>query len=600
MSIESQEQQLKRWDDLEALQNHYRDFRDFYWDCSVDLLGFEPTEQQTDIANYIAKGPFYLMVQAQRGEAKTTITGCYAVWSLIHDPRHRVLIISAGTPLAKEISTWCIQIINGMPELECLRVDTSHPGARSSVEAYDVHHTLKGPDKSPSIACVGITSNLQGRRADLLIADDIESTKNSKTALMREQLRHLTKDFTSINQKGRIIYLGTPQSTESIYNELPARGFSVRIWPGRYPTLEEEPNYGKHLAPLIKNAMVADPSLREGGGPLGDRGKPTDPGMMSEGQLTKKEIDQGKAYFNLQHMLDTALTDADRYPLKLKDFMFYSFNKEEGPSKFTWSADVTCKINHAVGSPVITESIHRPAKVSDEFLPWTYKVMAVDPAGAGQNGDETGISVVYSNSMGYIAGMYIGGVPGGTTPERLERIIDLAIKWECHDVIVENNYGGDAWPNAIAQAAHKKDWPVKVEAVWSTGQKELRVIDSIEPLLGAHNLVINTDVLDEDVHLAQKYPQEKRPIYQFMHQCKHITRDRGALEHEDRLEAFAIGVKWLHAELLKHQAKQTPKRDPNKFKGFVLDATGRWVFPDRAVHVTQQGLGHNVMNRFRR
>ena len=314
--IESPEQQMQRWDDLKALQEHYADFRDFYHDCSVDLLGFVPTDEQYDIAQYVAYGAHYAMVQAQRGEAKTTITGCFAVWCLIHDPWFRVLIISAGTPLAKQISVWCIQIINGMPELECLRVDPSHPGARASVEAYDIHHTLKGAEKSPSIACLGITSTSQGYRADLLIPDDIESSKNSKTAHMREQLRHLTKDFTSINSKGRIIYLGTPQSTESIYNELPARGFDVRIWPGRYPTLEEEPNYNGHLAPSIVAQMTQDPSLRTGGGPLGDRGKPTDPGMMSEVQLTKKEVDQGRSYFNLQHMLDTALSDSDRYPLK--------------------------------------------------------------------------------------------------------------------------------------------------------------------------------------------------------------------------------------------------------------------------------------------
>jgi hypothetical protein len=602
MALESPEAQLKRWSDLEALQEHYSDFRDFYYDCSVDLLGFVPTEQQLDIANYISKGPFYLMVQAQRGEAKTTITGCFAVYQLIHQPRTRVLIVSAGTPLAKEISTWCIQIINGMEVLECLRVDTSHDGARNSVEAYDVHHTLKGPDKSPSIACVGITSNLQGRRADLLIADDIESTKNSKTALMREQLQHLTKDFTSINQKGRIIYLGTPQSTESVYNDLPARGFSVRIWPGRYPTEEEEQNYGEHLAPLIKTAMVADPSLREGGGPLGDRGKPTDPGMMSEVQLTKKEVDQGKPYFNLQHMLDTALTDADRYPLRLSDFLFYSFNNEDAPEKFSWAADPTYQINHAVGSPVKTVPIYRPAKTSETFLPWTYKVLAVDPAGGGQNGDETGVAVCYGNSCGWIAGMYVGGVPGGTTQGKLDQIINLAIKWECHDIIVEKNYGGDAWPNAITRTAFDKEWPVTVEQVWSAGQKELRIIDTLEPLLGAHKLVINTDVLNQDVHLAQKYPQEKRAVYQFMHQAKHITRERGALEHEDRLEAFSMAVKYLHDEMKKLQTKDTPMQPPNRFKGFVKDSSGRWVFSGRAVADAAVNVlgGTNIMQRFRR
>jgi len=168
----TKEEIQKRWDDLHKLQEHYSDFRDFYADCSIDLLGFVPSDLQYDIANYVANGPMYAMVMAFRGAAKTTITGCYAIWCLIHDPTLRVLILSAGSTMAKEISTWCIQIINTIPELECLRCDKSHTGARASVEAYDVHYILKGPDKSPSIKCMGITSNMQGSRADLLIADD--------------------------------------------------------------------------------------------------------------------------------------------------------------------------------------------------------------------------------------------------------------------------------------------------------------------------------------------------------------------------------------------------------------------------------------------
>ena len=170
--FEKQQEIDWRWSELKKLQLHYVDFRDFYADCSEMLLGFTPSAMQYDIANYVANGPLYCMVQAQRGEAKTTITGCFAVWCLIHDPSFRVLILSAGSKMAKQISTWCIQIINSMPELEILRCDKSHPGARASVEAYDVHWQLKGADKSPSIACMGITSSIQGFRADLLIADD--------------------------------------------------------------------------------------------------------------------------------------------------------------------------------------------------------------------------------------------------------------------------------------------------------------------------------------------------------------------------------------------------------------------------------------------
>ena len=599
MAIESLSEQEARWEDLAALQKHYSDFRDFYIDCSVDLLGFEPTEQQLDIAFFVAYGPLYAMVQAQRGEAKTTITGCYAIWSLIQNPKYRVLIISAGTPLAKQISTWCIQIINGMPELECMKCDPSHPGARSSVEAYDIHHTLKGAMASPSIACLGITSTSQGYRADLLIADDVESKKNSKTALMREQLRDLTRDFVSINQKGRIIYLGTPQSTESIYNDLPARGFKVRIWPGRYPTVEEEANYSKHLAPLIVKAMKKDPSLRTGGGPLGERGQVTDPIMGSEEMLTKKEVDQGKSYFNLQHMLDTALSDSERFPLKVKDLLVYSFDMEDAPQKFTWTNDPYYQLPNAVGA-AIQDPLFRPAKVSETFLPYTYKLLSIDPAGGGQNGDETGVSVLYANSSGWIGVMHAGGIPGGTEPRKLEQILKLARKFKVHDCIIEKNYGYDAFPNAFAAVCAENDWPMSIETVWSAGQKELRIIDALEPVVGFHKLVIDQDVLDDDAQSIQKYPIETRQLYSFFHQLKHITRDRGSLMHEDRLEAVSQGV----THLLKVIAQQNPGKQPvvtNQFKGFQQDSSGMWRFRHRVETQTQTGgLNVRLTDRFKR
>ena len=124
----------KRWHDLGLLQEHYKKFTDFYYDVSTEFLGFECTDIQIDIAEYLETGDLYRMVQAQRGQAKTTITACYAVWRIIHDPKTRILIISAGDNVATQIASWIVQIIQNMPELECLRPDTS-AGDRASVKA---------------------------------------------------------------------------------------------------------------------------------------------------------------------------------------------------------------------------------------------------------------------------------------------------------------------------------------------------------------------------------------------------------------------------------------------------------------------------------
>jgi hypothetical protein len=592
------EEMAWRWSELHKLQEHYADFRDFYADCSEELLGFIPSEMQYDIAQYVALGPMYSMVQAQRGQAKTTITGCYAVWCLIHDPTMRVLVLSAGSGMAKQISTWCIQIINSMNCLEILRCDKSHPGARSSVEAYDVHWMLKGAGASPSIACLGITSNMQGYRADLLIADDIESSKNSMTEIMREQLRHLTLDFVSINSIGKILYLGTPQTTDSIYNGLPSRGFIVRIWPGRYPTPEEETVYGEYLAPYIRKRLDADPTLGTGGGILGEQGKPTDSVMMDEVTLTKKQLDQGKAYFNLQFMLNTDLMDADRYPIKLNHLMFFDFDNDECPGKFIWSNASEYSLTFPAGSMLPKERIFQPAKADEEYFFYTTRLMSIDPAGGGQNGDETGVSIIYECNGNLIA-KWVTGVPGGTSPDRFNQIIKLIQEYKVNLILVEKNYGNGAYTEALKGAMSARNVVCPIEEVWSAGQKELRIIDALEPVIGSHKLMLDKRVLQHDIESTQKYPVEKRSSYQLLFQMARITRSRGALMHDDRLESLSQGVTHLIKRISINADKAIAKKKQQKLEAFQKDPYGVWRHSYTNNRAISRQISGNAMDRFK-
>ena len=510
------------------------------------------------MADYLQHGNQYRMIQAQRGQAKTTVTAAYAVWRLIDDPTTRVLIVSSGDKMAKEISNWIIQIINGMEELSCLRPDRA-AGDRASVEAFDVHYALKGAEKSPSVACMGITGNMQGKRADVLIADDIESQKNSATAEMRERLIHLSRDFTSINSKGDIIYLGTPQSVDSIYNSLPGRGFDIRIWPGRYPTVEEIDNYGLHLAPMIRAALEADPSLRGGGGMDGTRGKPTDTVILGEDILVKKEIDQGAAYFQLQHMLDTRLSDADRFPLKLSKMTFMQVPTGNVPIQVFHQAAPANLILTASDYPV-NAKFYRAAGFSNEFGAFQGTHMYVDPAGGGQNGDETAYAVT-KFSAGRVFLVDIGGVPGGIGDENLDMLTQVAAKWKPERISIEKNYGNGALSNVWQPLLFRKH-QCEIEDVWESGQKELRIIDTLEPVIGSGRFIVEEELIEKDWASVQKYPAERRASYSLFSQMEKITRDRGSLFHDDRIDALAGSVRnWVQDlsqddEQAKYQAQR--------------------------------------------
>jgi len=597
MAREGKVEASLRWDKLKLLQRHYSTFDVLLHDVMTNFMGFTCTDIQQDIGRFLSEGPPRAMIQAQRSQAKTTITAIYAVWALIHNPSTRILIVSAGGPMAKQIANWIIQMIMGIPELECLRPDTSN-GDRSSIEAFDVHYSLKGPEKSPSVACLGVTSNMQGYRADLLIADDIESQANSATEIQREKLKQLTRDFTSICQQGKIIYLGTPQSIDSVYNSLPSRGYTVRIWPGRYPTVKEEPNYGCALAPLIKNRMDRNPDLRTGGGPSGDRGQVTDPVLLPEESLTSKEIDQGAAYFQLQHMLDTRLMDADRYPLKLNKLVVMNIPKHRAPLSVDWIAIPERKVLLPQDFPIAAD-LYEITGHSNEWGDFQGCQMYVDPSGGGKNGDEMAYAVTKFRS-GNVYVVDVGGIPGGVSDENLNFIADKAVQWEINALEIEDNFGSGVVRQVLAPVVIQKfkDAGLKgcgINGVWESGQKELRIIDILEPLIGSNKLIVDKELITLDWQRCQKYGLEARPTYSLFFQMARLTRDRGSLAHDDRLDALAGSCRYWTNLLAVDKKKELAKIQQENFRKLMNDplGNGRPVFGKMKSHNT-------IFDRFRR
>lgn len=565
-----------RWKKLEMLQAEYSTFAPFLDDV-MDLLGFSTSPLQHDIGSFLEFGPQYVMVQAQRGQAKTTITAAFAVWSLIHNPALRCLVLSAGGTQANEISTLIVRIIMTMDELECLRPDASN-GDRTSVEAFDVHYTLKGIDKSPSVACVGITGNLQGKRADLLVADDIESVKNARTANMREILLDLTRDFTSICSTGRIIYLGTPQSMDSIYNTLPARGFVVRIWPGRFPNTEQLDNYGDMLAPFVKRRLERNPELMFGGGILMDQGQPTDPTYLTEEVLQKKELDQGKAYFQLQHMLDTSLTDIARFPLKVDEIILMPLGRKAKPNN---QSQYPMEVVRAAGIGYKDIAIHSapyklalPGPVDTQYSPLQGTIMYVDPAGGGKNGDETAYAVTgFLN--GNIFVLAAGGLPGGYGTAQMEELAQIAADWCVNRVIVEKNMGYGAF-TAVWLPILRRVLPLAlVEDDFVTGQKETRICETLEPIISRGSLILNEAIVETETMELARYEGAKRPLYSLFHQLSKMTRERDALIHDDRADALEGACRHWAQYIAIDQAKAVKALRDRDWRERIKDPMGR-------------------------
>lgn len=521
----------------------------------MKVLGYSTTALQLDIGAFLEFGPKDLMIQAQRGQAKSTITALFAIWYLIHHPKGSVLIVSAGGKQANEISTLIVKLIMNTDILECMRPN-KNKNDRESVEAFDINYNLRGVQKSPSVACTGITGNLQGKRSTLLIADDVESYKLARTATMREQLMQNCRDFASIVQDaaGRIVYLGTPQTDSSIYNQLPQMGFAVRVWPGRYPNAEQMENYGASLAPFIRGAMELDPDLCTGGGFDGSQGQPTDAQLMPEESLQAKEMKQGPAFFQLQHMLSTKLSDALRYPLKPIQMVVMRLG-DKLPLNVVRGMSHEHVRDYQVGS--LKVQLTTPQYVSQDVADPAMRHMRIDPAGGGKNGDETGYAVS-EHLNGNVFLRTVGGVPGGFEDKDLKALAQIVKRWMPDVLDIEKNFGFGAFTKVFAPYLAAVGWAGAVNETFESTNKEQRIIDTLEPILGRGSLIIDESIVLDDWDSTQRHPMDKRQTYTFFQQVAKITRDPKCLVHDDRLDAVGgtVGfwIKMLDQDSSKREA----------------------------------------------
>lgn len=564
------------------MAEHYTDFRTFAADGMV-YLGFSLTEVQDDIADFMQHGPRLRMVMAQRGEAKSTLAALYAVWCLMQKPSTRVLIVSGGETQASEVATLVVRLITTWDIFEYLRPDRAAGDRTSITDGFDIHYALRGViDKSPSVACVGITAQLQGKRADLLIPDDIETTKNGLTQTQRAHLLLLSKEFTSICAEGHILYLGTPQTKDSIYNTLPGRGFEVRIWPGRFPSADEMEKYGSRLAPSIAAKIAADPSLQTGGGNDGRRGKPTDPERYGEAALCEKELDQGPEGFQLQYMLDTSLSDAQRQQLKMSDFIIANFSWESVPEVVPYRADPSMLVPLAATFPVAQTKLYYAANAQTTYRSLQDLMMFIDPAGGGA--DEMGVAV--SGACGpYIHLLRVMGLRGGLVAANIKRILETLLYYKIKYVRVESNMGHGLFEmNLLGELAKAAaDWngapepffkEVAVEGEYSTGQKERRIIDSMVSAMQRHYVVVHQEVFRDDEECGQQHPVDKRNLYSFWAQVSNITTDRKSLAHDDRIEAAAGAIRYHKSRLIEDEAQAAKRRAEEDAKAYMANPMG--------------------------
>ena len=512
-------------DVITALQDDFKLFLQALWE-QLDLPS--PTRAQYAIADYLQHGPKRLQIQAFRGVGKSWITGAFVLWTLFKDPERKIMIISASKERADNMSIFLQKLIIETPWLNHLKPKAED--SRWSRISFDVNCS---PHQAPSVKSVGITGQLTGSRADLMILDDIEVPGNSMTELMREKLLQLCTEAESIltpKSDSRIMYLGTPQTTFTVYRKLAERSYRPFVWPARYPRALSK--YEGLLAPQIQEDI-------DNGAEAWDT---TDSDRFDEEDLIEREASMGRSNFMLQFMLDTSLSDAEKFPLKMADLVVTSVNPDSAPDACIWCSDPSNVIKDVPTVGLPGDYFYSPMQLQGEWTPYTETICSVDPSGRGT--DETAAAFI-SQKNGFLYLHEMRAYRDGYSDSTLLDILRGCRRYNVTTLLIESNFGDGIVAELFKKHLQQTKQRIYIEETRANVRKEDRIIDSLEPVLNQHRLVCNKSVIDWDYNSNKDAAPEERLLYMLFYQMSRMCREKGAVKHDDRLDALAQGVKYF-------------------------------------------------------
>ena len=518
---------------------------------SLDLP--RPTRAQLAIAEYLQNGPKRLQISAFRGLGKSWIAAAFVLWTLWNDIDKKILVVSASKQRADDFTIFTQKCIQEFEWLSHMR--PQNDDQRWSRVSFDVAGCR--PAQSPSVKSVGITGQITGSRADLIVFDDVEVPANSATDMMREKLLQLVTEGESVltpKKDSRIVFLGTPQTTFTIYRTLRERNYRPMVWPARYP--KSLVGYEEILAPQLLSD-IEDKGLDS------IAWQPTDT-RFSEINLLEREQSMSRSNFMLQFMLDTSLSDSLKFPLKLSDFSVMPLDPGKGPSDVVWGADKETLLDMpAVALP--GDRWHRPKSTID-YVPYNQTIIAVDPSGRGK--DET-VAVVLSQINGFIFVRDMLATQDGYSDTTLCGILRLAGKYNASVCLIESNFGDGAIMELMKKHAQEMKVGMMFEEVRATTRKEDRIIDTLEPVLNQHRIIIDQKLIDWDYRSNPEMAPEERLPRMLMYQLTRMCREKGAVKHDDRVDALALGVKYFQDVLAISAKEQEISRSRQQWSNMV-------------------------------
>ena len=268
----------------------------------------------------------------------------------------------------------------------------------------------------------------------------------------------------------------------------------------------------------------------------------------------------------LQFMLDTSLSDAEKFPLKMSDLIVTAVNPTEGPENVIWCSDPRNVLKElpTVGLP--GDYFHSPMQLQGEWSPYTETIASVDPSGRGA--DETAVAYL-SQRNGLIYLHEMRAYRDGYSDNTLLDILRGCKKYGGTTLVVESNFGDGIVAELFNKHIQQTKQRILVKEERANVRKEERIIDTLEPVMNQHRLIVNKSVVDWDYNSNKDEAPEKRLLYMLFYQMSRMCREKYAVKHDDRLDALAQGVKYYTESFSISANEQMKQRKRDEFQDML-------------------------------
>ena len=269
--------------------------------------------------------------------------------------------------------------------------------------------------------------------------------------------------------------------------------------------------------------------------------QPTDT-RFKEADLLERESSMGRSNFMLQFMLDTTLSDAEKFPLKFADLIINPVNPTHAPENIIWCSNPEnmCKELPCAGLP--GDYYYKPMQIQGEWKEYSETICSVDPSGRGS--DET-VACYLSQLNGFIYLHEIYATKDGYSDNTLLDILKRCRKYGASTLLIESNFGDGIVSELFRKHCQTTKTLINIEETRANVRKEDRIISSLEPVFNQHRLVVDPAVIKWDYKSNEAEATENRFQYMLAYQISRMCREKGAVRHDDRIDSLAQGVQWF-------------------------------------------------------